>query len=570
MSAHTDQATIPASASSPILSLEGLSVKLPANADRAYAISNIDLTLSPNEILCVVGESGSGKSMASSAIMRLLPPGLTASAGRVVFDGQDLLTLDEAQMRKVRGAQIAMVFQEPMTALNPLHTVGQQISEMFRIHTNMGRGEIDRRVLDLLDEVRLPDPEAAIRAFPHELSGGQRQRAMIAMALALEPRVLIADEPTTALDVTTQAQILKLIRDLQRRKGTAVLFITHDFGVVAEIADRVAVMQQGELVEVGDADTVLNAPTHPYTRKLIAAVPPLSPPPRREVSTQPALIISDVSKTYRQRGLLRRAGRVTRALDRVSMTLPKGATLGIVGESGSGKSTLARCIVRLLVPDSGHIHIDDVDMATLSKRQLRAATRRVQMVFQDPFASLNPRRRVGDLLTQGPIAHGVPRAQAHQKARDLLELVDLDPAVIDRFPHEFSGGQRQRIGLARALALEPDILVADEPVSALDVSVQAQVLTLLRDLKDRLGLSMIFVTHDLRVAAQVCDHVAVMQSGRVVEMGPVADVFVNPQDPYTQQLLAAIPGREWSGDVHDRKNAVAADLDADFLEENNE
>lgn len=531
----------------PILSLDALSIRLPRNADRDYAIQNINLDLYRNQILCLVGESGSGKSIASNAIMRLLPPGVNVESGRILFEGQDLLSLNEAAMRQVRGAQIAMVFQEPMTALNPLHTIGEQIFEMFRLHTSLGKREIQRKVLDLLDEVRLPDPAAAARAYPHELSGGQRQRAMIAMALALEPKVLIADEPTTALDVTTQAQILKLIRDLQRRKGTAVLFITHDFGVVAEIADRVAVMQQGELVELGPAEEVLNRPQHEYTQKLIAAVPPLTPPEPAPIGDEPALVISEVSKTYRQGGLLSRRRRVTHALDQVSLTLPKGATLGVVGESGSGKSTLARCIVRLLTPDAGHIRLGDIDLATMSKRQWRSEARRVQMVFQDPFGSLNPRRRVGDLIAQGPIAHGVPRKEALERARKLLELVDLDPGGMDRYPHEFSGGQRQRIGLARALALQPEILVADEPVSALDVSVQAQVLTLLRDLKDRLGLSMIFVTHDLRVAAQVCDVVAVMQSGQVVEYGLAADVFTRPQHPYTQQLLTAIPGREWSG-----------------------
>ncbi|HLU15681.1 MAG TPA: ABC transporter ATP-binding protein [Burkholderiaceae bacterium] len=531
----------------PILSLDALSIRLPRNADRDYAIQNINLDLYRNQILCLVGESGSGKSIASNAIMRLLPPGVNVESGRILFEGQDLLSLNEAAMRQVRGAQIAMVFQEPMTALNPLHTIGEQIFEMFRLHTSLSKREINRKVLDLLDEVRLPDPAAAARAYPHELSGGQRQRAMIAMALALEPKVLIADEPTTALDVTTQAQILKLIRDLQRRKGTAVLFITHDFGVVAEIADRVAVMQQGELVELGPAEEVLNRPQHEYTQKLIAAVPPLTPPEPAPIGDEPALVISEVSKTYRQGGLLSRRRRVTHALDQVSLTLPKGATLGVVGESGSGKSTLARCIVRLLTPDAGHIRLGDIDLATMSKRQWRSEARRVQMVFQDPFGSLNPRRRVGDLIAQGPIAHGVPRKEALERARKLLELVDLDPGGMDRYPHEFSGGQRQRIGLARALALQPEILVADEPVSALDVSVQAQVLTLLRDLKDRLGLSMIFVTHDLRVAAQVCDVVAVMQSGQVVEYGLAADVFTRPQHPYTQQLLTAIPGREWSG-----------------------
>lgn len=531
----------------PILSLDALSIRLPRNADRDYAIQNINLDLYRNQILCLVGESGSGKSIASNAIMRLLPPGVNVESGRILFEGQDLLSRNEAAMRQVRGAQIAMVFQEPMTALNPLHTIGEQIFEMFRLHTSLSKREINRKVLDLLDEVRLPDPAAAARAYPHELSGGQRQRAMIAMALALEPKVLIADEPTTALDVTTQAQILKLIRDLQRRKGTAVLFITHDFGVVAEIADRVAVMQQGELVELGPAEEVLNRPQHEYTQKLIAAVPPLTPPEPAPIGDEPALVISEVSKTYRQGGLLSRRRRVTHALDQVSLTLPKGATLGVVGESGSGKSTLARCIVRLLTPDAGHIRLGDIDLATMSKRQWRSEARRVQMVFQDPFGSLNPRRRVGDLIAQGPIAHGVPRKEALERARKLLELVDLDPGGMDRYPHEFSGGQRQRIGLARAMALQPEILVADEPVSALDVSVQAQVLTLLRDLKDRLGLSMIFVTHDLRVAAQVCDVVAVMQSGQVVEYGLAADVFTRPQHPYTQQLLTAIPGREWSG-----------------------
>ncbi len=530
----------------PILSLDQLSIRLPKNADRQHAIDRVSLDLYPNQILCLVGESGSGKSMASSAIMRLLPPSVTVDHGKILLDGQDILQLSEARMRQIRGAEIAMVFQEPMTALNPLRTIGDQIGEMFRIHSKLSAKQIAQKSLDLLKEVHLPDPEAALNVYPHELSGGQRQRAMIAMALALEPRVLIADEPTTALDVTTQAQILKLIRDLQQRKGTAVLFITHDFGVVAEIADRVAVMQKGELVEIGEADAVLNRPTHPYTQKLIKAVPPLTPPDTTQVSEKKALVISDVTKTYRKRGVMVRGRRVTHALKGVSMTLPKGATLGIVGESGSGKSTLARCIVRLLDPDSGHINIDDINIATLTKREMRAATRRIQMVFQDPFASLNPRRRVGDLIAQGPIAHGVSRSKAMEKAAELLTLVGLDAHAIERYPHEFSGGQRQRIGLARALALEPDILVADEPVSALDVSVQAQVLTLLRDLKSRLGLSMIFVTHDLRVAAQVCDVVAVMQSGQVIEVGPAADVYANPQAPYTKQLLGAIPGRDWS------------------------
>jgi peptide/nickel transport system ATP-binding protein len=530
---------------SAILTLDAVSVSLPRNADRPHAMSEVSLSLNPNEILCVVGESGSGKSMTANAVMRLLPPGVAIDGGRILFEGRDLATLSEPEMRKVRGAGIAMIFQEPMTALNPLITTGDQIGEMFSLHTDLGKAAIKARVQSLLEEVRIADPVAAAKAYPHELSGGQRQRAMIAMALALDPKVLIADEPTTALDVTTQAQILELIRDLQKRKGTAVLFITHDFGVVAEIADRVAVMSQGRVVEQGSAEAVLGNPQHPYTKQLIAAVPPLKAPPPRELASESILTIEHVSKTYRTGGFLGRGQRVTHAVRDVSLVLPKGATLGIVGESGSGKSTLARCLVRLIDPDSGAIRIEGIDLASLSKSQLRAETRHIQMVFQDPFASLNPRRKAGDAVAQGLIVHGTPRAEALARARDLFALVGLDPSAIDRYPHEFSGGQRQRIGLARALALEPRVLVADEPVSALDVSVQAQVLKLLADLRARLGLSIVFITHDLRVAAQVCDLVAVMKNGEVVEAGPIGQVFGDPQHAYTRALLAAIPGREF-------------------------
>ena len=528
---------------SAILTLDAVSVSLPKNADRPHAMSEVSLSLQANEILCVVGESGSGKSMTANAVMRLLPPGVAIDGGRILFEGRDLASLSEPDMRKVRGAGIAMIFQEPMTALNPLITIGDQIGEMFQLHTDLGKVQIRDKVQALLEEVRIPDPVAAAKAYPHELSGGQRQRAMIAMALALDPRVLIADEPTTALDVTTQAQILELIRDLQKRKGTAVLFITHDFGVVAEIADRVAVMSQGRVVEQGTAEAILGNPQHAYTKQLIAAVPPLKAPPPRELSPEPILAIEHVSKTYRTGGFLGRGQRVTHAVKDVSLVLPRGATLGIVGESGSGKSTLARCLVRLIDPDSGAIRIEGIDLASLSKSQLRAETRHIQMVFQDPFASLNPRRKAGDAVAQGLIVHGTPRAEALARARELFALVGLDPSAIDRYPHEFSGGQRQRIGLARALALEPRVLVADEPVSALDVSVQAQVLKLLADLRQRLGLSIVFITHDLRVAAQVCDLVAVMKDGEVVESGPIGQVFGDPQNAYTQALLASIPGR---------------------------
>ena len=529
-----------------ILSLEHLGVRLPKGADRRHALSDVSLTIASNEILCVVGESGSGKSMMANAIMRLLPNDVTIDAGRLMFEGRDLCALDVAEMREVRGAGIAMIFQEPMTALNPLRTIGDQIAEMFSIHTELSRAEINTRVQALLEDVRIPDPTAAAKAYPHELSGGQRQRAMIAMALALDPKLLIADEPTTALDVTTQAQILKLIRDLQQRKKTAVLFITHDFGVVAEIADRVVVMQHGVIVEQGTAAAVLDDPQHAYTKQLIAAVPPLKAPPPRALSGENILTISDVSKTYRTGGFLGRGARVTPAVKDVSLNLPRGATLGIVGESGSGKSTLARCIVRLIDPDTGSILLEGKDWAKLTRENVRRETRHIQMVFQDPFGSLNPRRKAAELVAQGPIVHGTPRAEALANARELFALVGLDPSASNRYPHEFSGGQRQRIGLARALALKPDVLVADEPVSALDVSVQAQVLKLLAELRRRLGLSIVFITHDLRVAAQICDLVAVMKDGVVVEQGLAGEVFGNPQHPYTQALLNSIPGGDFT------------------------
>jgi peptide/nickel transport system ATP-binding protein len=529
-----------------VLTLDRLSVKLPTGADRTHALAGVSLAIAADEILCVVGESGSGKSMMANAIMQLLPGGVSIDGGRVLFEGQDLASASVAELRKVRGAGIAMVFQEPMTALNPLRTVGDQIGEMFAIHTDLSKKDIRARVQALLEDVRIPDPKVAALAYPHELSGGQRQRAMIAMALALDPKLLIADEPTTALDVTTQAQILKLIRELQQRRKTAVLFITHDFGVVAEIADRVAVMQYGVIVEQGSVRDVLLNPQNDYTKQLLAAVPPLTAPAPRALSDDVMLTIDNVSKTYRTGGFLGRGARVTHAVRNVSLKLPRGATLGIVGESGSGKSTLARCLVRLIDPDTGSIVFDGKDWAKMTKENVRRETRHIQMVFQDPFASLNPRRKAGELVAQGPIIHGTPRAKALADARELFALVGLDPSASDRFPHEFSGGQRQRIGLARALALQPAILVADEAVSALDVSVQAQVLKLLAELRQRLGLSIVFITHDLRVAAQICDLVAVMKDGEVVEHGLAGDVLGRPQHPYTKALIASIPGGDFA------------------------
>ncbi|WP_416052854.1 ABC transporter ATP-binding protein [Cupriavidus basilensis] len=530
-----------------LLSIDALSVALPAGADRPLALDGVSLALAPGEILCVVGESGSGKSMTAGAVLGLLPDGVRRSAGRILFEGRELTALSEADLRRIRGARIGMIFQEPMTALNPLRTIGDQIGEVFRTHTRLPKAEVARKVRSLLEDVQIPQPLAAAGAYPHELSGGQRQRAMIAMALALEPSLLIADEPTTALDVTTQAQILRLIRELQQRKGTAVLFITHDFGVVAEIADRIAVMRQGEVVETGPAAEILARPQHPYTQALLAAVPALEPPPPRVQTGDTLLAIDGIGKTYRGGGWLGRGRRQVQALDQVSLALPRGGALGIVGESGCGKSTLARCLVGLLAPDRGSLRLDGTDLLTAAAGQRRQRARRIQMVFQDPFGSLNPRRRVGELVAQGPLIHGEHPLRARLRAAELFELVGLDPSALDRYPHEFSGGQRQRIGLARALALSPDVLVADEPVSALDVSVQAQVLALLDDLRARTGLSLILITHDLRVAAQVCDRVAVMKDGRVVEEADTATLFGAPRHPYTQALLAAVPGRRAMG-----------------------
>ncbi len=532
-----------------LLDIHGLTVDLPPGADRAHAVADVGLNLRHNEILCVVGESGSGKSVMARAIMGLLPqPHLRASAGRILFEGEDLLQAAPTRMRDLRGRRLSMIFQEPMTALNPLMTIGAQIDEVLEIHLDLTRAERHKRIVDTLAAVRLPDPERIIDAYPHEISGGQRQRAMIAMALILDPAVLIADEPTTALDVTTQAQILALIREMQRVHQTGVLFITHDFGVVAEIADRVAVMQHGQVVEFGEASQVLNDPRHPYTRSLIASVPSLIPRPARPADETPALLRTDkLDKLYAGRGgLFGRMGRAVHAVKAVNLALRRGETLGLVGESGSGKSTVARCLVRLTESDGGAIMLGETDLTRLSARQMRPHRKRIQMVFQDPFGSLNPRLKVARLIAQGPMVYGISEPEAFARARRLLELVGLDPRASERYPHEFSGGQRQRIGIARALALEPEILIADEPVSALDVSVQAQVLQLLAEIRDRFNLSMLFITHDLRVAAQVCDRVAVMRAGEIVEIGLTADIFAEPRHAYTRELLDAVPGRHWT------------------------
>jgi peptide/nickel transport system ATP-binding protein len=529
------------------LSVRGLTVNLPKGMERANAVEDISFDLRRGQILCVIGESGSGKSVTANAIMGLLPKVIRVASGAIHLDGTNIVGLSREKLRDLRGRVVSMIFQDPLSALNPLMTVGAQITEVMSAHGVGTRESRRSRAIELLTEVGLPDPQLMFHQYPFRLSGGQRQRVMIAMALALEPTILIADEPTTALDVTTQAQILKLIRDIQRRKGMSVMFITHDFGVVAEIADSVVVMEKGRIVEQGSAEQVLKAPSHPYTRRLIAAVPHLTGEDRTLLDAaprDPILKVEGLVKTYRSGGTLFGKPRVVAAVNAVSFALAPGRTLGVVGESGSGKSSLGRVLIRLLDNDGGRILFEGRDIAGLTEAEFRPLRPQIQMIFQDPFASLNPRSTIGHILTVGPVAHGVPYAKAREEARALLAHVGLDAGAFGRYPHEFSGGQRQRIGIARALMFKPKLLIADEAVSALDVSIQAQILQLLDQVQRETGVSMIFITHDLRVASQICDEIAVMQKGRIVESGPPSQIFLNPQAAYTRELVAAIPGEQ--------------------------
>jgi peptide/nickel transport system ATP-binding protein len=529
-----------------VLEVRDLTIALPRGSDRREAASRVSFSVQRGEIVCLVGESGSGKSVIAQGVMGLLPKGLPVTGGTILLEGEAITHASPRRLRELRCTRMSMVFQEPMTALNPVMGCGDQLDEVLREHTRHSPAERRQKILDIVREVRLPDPERMVASYPHQLSGGQRQRIMIAMALVLEPALLIADEPTTALDVTTQAQILKLILDLQARHGMGVLFITHDFGVVAELAHRVAVLRLGELVEFGARDEVLKRPRHDYTRMLIASVPTLKPRARAADGAAPVVLATrGLSKTYRDRSWFARRREVPAAAD-VTLEVRRGQTLGIVGESGSGKSTVARCIVRLIDPSGGEVLLHGTDIAGLKAAALRPLRRNIQIVFQDPYRSLNPRRRVLEAVIEGPLNYGVARATAVERARRLMELVRMDPESLDRYPHQFSGGQRQRICIARALAMEPELLIADEAVSALDVSVQAQVLALLEEIRERLRLAMLFITHDLRVAAQICDHVAVMSQGRVVEYGPAAQVFGAPRHEYTRALFEAAPGRDFA------------------------
>ncbi|NVO27215.1 ABC transporter ATP-binding protein [Donghicola sp. C2-DW-16] len=528
----------------PVLSVRDLTVALPGKHDRAYAVQEINFDLMQGEILCIIGESGSGKSVTANTVMGLLPDVMTIEKGAITFKGRPLLDLPEAELRKLRGRAVSIIFQDPLSALNPLMTVGDQIREVLDAHSIGTKESRAEKVVEMLTEVGLPDPVLIQHQYPFRLSGGQRQRVMIAMALALDPDILIADEPTTALDVTTQAQILDLISRIQKRKGMSVMFITHDFGVVAEIADRVLVMEKGHLVEQGLAAEVLTNPQHPYTQKLIAAVPKMREEDRTRDKVRPvALEVRNLHKTYRTRsGFLGRM-REVKAVDDISFTLHRGETIGIVGESGSGKSSMGKVLMKLIAADSGEIRFQGKNTLDMDEENFRHLRPRIQMIFQDPYASLNPRFTIGQALTVGPIAHNLlTKRDARKKAEDLLHLVGLDASAFDRYPHEFSGGQRQRVGIARALMFDPEVIVADEAVSALDVSIQAQVLELLDHIRRERKLAMVFITHDLRVASQISDEIIVMHRGKMVEYGPPSQIFQHPEHEYTRSLVAAIPG----------------------------
>ena len=529
---------------SPILSISDLAVRLPTWADRPLAITGINLSVSAGQTLCVVGESGSGKSVMALSVMGMLPGSMGIVAGSIEFAGRPLPLALSREMRAIRGARIAMIPQEPSAALNPIQRMGHQVEEVFAVHGVLSPKERRIRVLELFESVRLPDPERIFSVYPHQVSGGQAQRVMIAMALALDPELLIADEPTTALDVTTQAEILKLINDLKVNRDAAIVFITHDFGVVAEVADQIAVMRSGEIVEQGTREEIFTNPGHPYTRTLLAAVPDICPQHQiPEPATVPVVEMRDVARVFQVRAGLFKKRKIP-AVKGVSFTLERGKTIGIVGESGSGKSTLARCLLRLEPIDGGEVIVAGNDITTAPEKALRQLRGKMQVIMQDPYGSLNPRQKVGNCIAEGPVIHGTPRHQSLESAFELLEAVGLSRDAAQRYPHEFSGGQRQRICIARALALNPDILVADEAVSALDVSIQTQILELLKDLQKQFGFAMVFITHDLRIASSICDQILVMQHGRTVEYGVSADIFENPTAAYTRKLLDSLPGRD--------------------------
>ena len=571
MSAAVEKAVpLPAAeAADIVLEIENLVTEFPMRQEVFRAVDDVSLRLRRGRTLCVVGESGSGKSVTARSILQILDPTGRIASGRVLLHRHltakatagdatiDLAALDPRgrMIRAIRGRDIAMIFQEPMSSLSLVHTIGNQIGETLRLHENISRKEARARALDLLNRVEIPQPERAIDSYPFEYSGGMRQRAMIAMALACSPAVLIADEPTTALDVTTQAEILDLIKELQEQFGMAVMFITHDMGVVAEIADDVVVMRHGKLVERGPVERIFHAPQHDYTRMLLRAATELDKPSPRRLAMRerrppgaPILELRHLRKVFvsRRGHLFRRTVEQLAAVDDVALTLHAGETLGIVGESGSGKTTLGRCILRVLDPTGGEIRYhrdgETLELVEADKATVQRARREIRMIFQDPFASLNPRMTVAQIVGEPLLVNGIAKgAELSARVADLLRLVDLEAASMERYPHAFSGGQRQRIGIARAIALDPRVIVADEATSALDVSLRTQVLDLLLDLQERLELSFVFVSHDISVVRYFCDRVAVMYRGQIVEQGPTERVCDAPEHAYTKALLSAVP-----------------------------
>ncbi len=544
----------------PVLAVEKLTTSFRSGGQWRSVVRDISFTVDAGETVAIVGESGSGKSVTALSAMRLLPEGKARCEGRILLEGRDLLTLPEREMRQVRGGRIGMIFQEPMTSLNPVFTIGNQLAEALVLHRSLSWREAEDEAVRIMERVRIPAARARLSEYPHKFSGGMRQRVMIAMALACRPKLLIADEPTTALDVTIQAEILHLIRELQREENMAVLFITHDMGVVAEIADRTVVMLRGDMVETGRTDAIFAAPREPYTKALLASIPRLGTMgeavgPRRFPAVDPATGVAEDGRETKPvpaaEPILDVAnlsvhfdlpnGRI-HAVEDVSFALRPGETLALVGESGCGKSTTGRAIMRLLTPTSGSIRVGGEDLLSADAGRMRAMRRTAQMIFQDPFASLNPRLSVGAAIAEPILSHKLmTRAQAKDRVADLLTKVGLSPDVATRFPHEFSGGQRQRISIARALALEPRLIVADEAVSALDVSVKAQVANLLLDLQEEMGLAYLFISHDMAVVERMSHRVAVMYLGEIVEIGPRRSVFDQPRHAYTRRLIDAVP-----------------------------
>jgi peptide/nickel transport system ATP-binding protein len=560
-----------------ILEIKNLSIDFKTDDGIVHAVDNISFQIPKGKTVGLVGESGSGKSVSSLAIMRLIPnPPGRITGGEINFEGKNLLALNESEMRRIRGNRISKIFQEPMTSLNPVFTIGDQISESLIIHQGLSKKAALEKAKDLLLQVGIPNPAERISSYPHELSGGQRQRVMIAIAIACKPDLLIADEPTTALDVTIQKQILELIASLQKQYQMSVLFITHDLGVVADIADEVVVMYRGHIVENKPAREIFSNPQHPYTKGLLACRPSLEKNPRRlpmvsdfmtedgrektfnveslkqqkvlrsnDLQKQPLLLdLQEVQKYFPlKKGFFGNTKSFVKAVDGVSVKVYRGRTLGLVGESGCGKTTLGRTILRLIEPTAGKMIYGGTDLTTLDKKQMRAMRRKMQIIFQDPYASLNPRMTIGSTLMEPMIIHGIGRNKAERidLCGDLMKRVGLDRAMLNRYPHEFSGGQRQRICIARALAVRPEFIVCDESVSALDVSIQAQILNLLLDLQDEFQLTYVFISHDLAVVKFIADEVAVMYNGKIVEMSDAVAIYENPQHDYTKKLLGAIP-----------------------------